>query len=49
MNLKKNSIVFLVVFMVTIMCSFVNAANEDKFMELLINEQEVIEIFNGEK
>lgn len=44
MNFKKNSIVFLVVFMVTIMSSFVNAANEDKFMELLTEKQEFVEI-----
>lgn len=44
MNFKKNSIVFLVVFMVTMMFSFVNAANEDKFMQLLTKEQELVEI-----
>ena len=44
MNFKKNSIVFLVVFMITMMCSFVNASNEQKFMELLIKDQEAVEI-----
>lgn len=45
MRFNKNSIVFLVVFMLMSMCSFVNASNEDKFMELLTKEQEVVEIF----